>query len=417
MLYTENSLKILHRLRHLLFIPEIYRLNIWSSMNMKLYMIALTALVVLQSCSNAEARNEKRDPKTWLVSAEAKTKQSVDQVRESNPLAALFIKNGYTAYRITYNTIGADGKELVASGAVFVPDTRGPLPLLNYNHGTYFPSQERNAPSYLGHGDEISIGKLFSAAGYLVVMPDYIGYGSTKKEKHPYGAYHLIAASVTDMLRAVKEFCDKNDITLSGQNFFSGWSEGAAVSLATVKALEEDNSKEFTPTASVLNAGPYYTSGFARHVVDSKEHMRYMASYVWILRSYNRIYNINKPDSWYFKEPFASRLKNDPETYMPGDPQELFSDSFRESFSTGKETALDKAMLENDLWDWKPRSRVVFCHGDKDDYVPLFNSEKAYSSMKAKGADVSLQVFKGHTHRSSAMGYVQQLLTELQRAK
>jgi predicted esterase len=37
------------------------------------------------------------------------------------------------------------------------------------------------------------------------------------------------------MLYAVREFCDKNNIPLSGKNFFTGWSEGAAVTLATCK--------------------------------------------------------------------------------------------------------------------------------------------------------------------------------------
>jgi predicted esterase len=40
--------------------------------------------------------------------------------------------------------------------------------------------------------------------------------------------------------------------------------------------------------------------------------------------------------------------------------------------------------------------------------VPLFNSEKAYTAMKAKGADVQLNVFKGHTHTSGVYNFVQQ---------
>jgi pimeloyl-ACP methyl ester carboxylesterase len=382
---------------------------------MKVFLI-IALIAGINSCSPASARkNSDQANKPYLVSAEQKLKQTAEQVKESHTVTALFVKNGYTGYRITYKTTGTDGKELVASGAVFVPDVNGALSLLNYNHGTYFPSHERNAPSYLGTGDELSIGKLFAAAGYLVVMPDYVGYGASKKEKHPYGAYHLIAGSVIDMLRAVKEFCEKNDIPLSGKNFFSGWSEGAGVALATVKALEEDHKGEFTPTSTILNAGPYHTSGFVNHILDSKEPLRHMTSYIWILQTYNRIYNINKPTSYYFNEPTASELKKDPEAYIPRDPNELFTKSFIESYKAGKETELEKAMQANDLWNWKPKSRIVFCHGDKDDYVPLFNSEKAYNAMKAKGADVSLQVFKGATHKSSALGYVQQVFSELKK--
>ncbi len=385
---------------------------------MKLLLAIL--LIFTQACNFADAKSRgfgTGKDKPYLVSAESKEKVSAEELKQSYGPAAAFIKNGYTAYRITYNTINSDGRGVVASGALFVPDTKAALPLLNYNHGTYFPSKERNAPSYLSYGDELNIGKLFSGAGYLVLMPDYIGYGSTKNEKHPYGAYHIIAGSVIDMLKAVKEFCTKNKIELSGKNFFSGWSEGAAVALATVKALEESKKGEFTPTATVLNAGPYHTSGFIDHILEAKQPLRYMASYAWILKSYSSIYKISKPFSYYFNEPAASELDATPERYTSQDPQQLFTNTFRENYKAGKETALQQAMQANDLWNWKPQSTIVFCHGDKDEYVPLFNSEKAYNTMKSKGADVTLQIFKGQTHTSGALGYIQQLFTTFEKTK
>ena len=296
----------------------------------------------------------------------------------------------------------------MASGAVFVPDIKNPLPVLNYNHGTYFPSQEYNAPSYLHSGSELLLGKLFSGVGYLVVMPDYLGYGTTKNIKHPYGAYHVIARSVVDMLYAVKELCYKNNIALSGKNFLSGWSEGAAVALATIKELEENHKGQFTPAATVINAGPYYSSGFVHYILDAEKPLTYMSSYVWILQSYNQIYHINKPADYYFNEPAATDLKYGPEVYISHDPKKLFTETFRRNYKAGKDTALQSALKDNDLWNWKPLSKVVFCHGDKDDYVPLFNSEKAYTTMKAKGADVTLNVFKGHTHSSGIFNFVQQ---------
>ncbi|MFI5129971.1 MAG: alpha/beta hydrolase family protein [Chitinophagales bacterium] len=358
--------------------------------------------------------NERKD---WLVSAEAKDKVGVDELKQNYGQFSAYIRNGYTAYRVTYHTTNTDGKDVIASGAIFVPDTKAALPVLNYNHGTYFPSHEREAPSYLGYSYEVIMGKLFSGAGYLVVMPDYIGYGATKKEIHPYGAYHEISGSVIDMLRAVNEFCTKNKIALSGKNFFSGWSEGAAVAMATVKSLEENHKGEFTPTATVLNAGPYYSSQFVHHILDADHSLTYMNTYVWILQSYNRLYNINKPLSYYFSEPAATDLKEGPETYVSRDPQKLFTETFRNNYKTGKDTALQNALERNDLWNWKPESKIVFCHGDRDDYVPIFNSEKAYSAMKAKGADVSLQVFRGQNHSSGVFNFIREAFTNFEKAR
>ncbi|RYF95468.1 MAG: hypothetical protein EOO00_04470 [Chitinophagaceae bacterium] len=344
--------------------------------------------------------------KSKLVSAEAKSTVSAAELKQTYGQLAEYIKNGYTAYRITYHTIDVNGVEREASGAVFVPDVKTSLPLFNYNHGTIFPSQEKQAPSYLGYSYELIMGKLFSGAGYLVVMPDYLGYGTTKDMEHPYGAYHEIARSVKDMLEAVGDFCKQRNILLSGKHFFSGWSEGAAVALATVKSLEEQDNKNFIPTASVVNAGPYYSSAFVHHILDADNQLKHMNTYAWILQSYNSVYRINRPLNYYFKEPAAAALEKGPEVNIARDPQTLFTSDFINNYKEGKDTALQQALMRNDLWDWKPASTVVLCHGDKDEYVPIFNSQKAYEAMKTRGADVTLNVFKGKGHSGGVMEFL-----------
>lgn len=379
--------------------------------------IAIILMLTGLACHPREQENKLAFNRDRLVSSEAKEKISSAELKQTYGQLADYIKNGYTAYRITYNTSNTNGKEIVASGAIFVPDITTALPLFNYNHGTYFPSQEKEAPSYLGFSYELIMGKLYAGAGYLVVMPDYTGYGASKNIAHPYGAYHEIAGSVIDMLYAVKEFCTKQGITLSGKNFFSGWSEGAAVALATVKSLEEDHKGEFSPTATVLNAGPYYSSGFVHHILDARQPLKHINTYVWILQSYNSLYKINRPLNYYFNEPAATDLQKGPEMSIPRDPQELFTERFISNYKSGKDTALENALVKNDLWNWKPGSKIVFCHGDKDDYVPLFNSEKAYSAMKAKGADVTLQVFKGANHSSGVLNFVRVAFNYFEKAR
>lgn len=380
--------------------------------------MTLLLSLLLEACQAGEARKEgKQVIREWLVSAESKETANATELRSRYGQLASYIRNGYTAYTIRYNTTGLDGSVLVASGAIFVPDIQQAVPLMNYNHGTYFPSQEQEAPSYIGYGYEVMMGKLFASAGYLVVMPDYIGYGSTKDKPHPYGAYHEIGGSVIDMLRAVKEFVEKKEIRLSGKNFYCGWSEGAAVSLATVKLLENSHPGEFTPTTSVLNAGPYFSSGFVHHVLDATRPLKYMKTYAWILQSYNAVYNIGRPLSYYFREPAAGALKEGPGAYIPQEPHKLLTEEFRNNYRSGKDTALRNAFLRNDLWNWEPSSKVVFCHGDRDDYVPLFNSEKAYHTMKAKGADVELKVFKGQDHSSGVLQFVREAFENFEAAK
>jgi pimeloyl-ACP methyl ester carboxylesterase len=376
------------------------------------------AILLMLTSFACQSRATKYHTREKLVSADAKEKVTAAELKNNYGQLASYIQNGYTAYTITYNTRNADGTKIVASGAIFVPDINSPLPLFNYNHGTIFPSQEKQAPSYIGYSYEIIMGKLFAGAGYLVVMPDYPGYGASKSAAHPYGSYHEIGTTVIDMLDAVKEFCQKQNIILSGKNFFSGWSEGAAVALGTVQALEKEQRKDFKPTLTVVNAGPYYTSGFVYHVIDAGQPLTYMNSYAWILQSYNAVYRINKPLNYYFTEPAATDLeKKGPETFIPRDPEQLFTKTFIENYKAGHETLLQDALEKNDLWNWKPESKIVFCHGDRDDYVPLFNSQKAYTAMKEKGADVTLRIFKGQNHSGGILDFVKVIYEQFEAAR
>src|SRR5687767_1097230 len=102
---------------------------------MRLIMAIVLTLTGLD-CHPKEPANHPLIIKDRLVTAEVKNKSSADALKQSYGQLATYIKNGYTAYRITYNTTNTDGKEIVASGAIFVPDTKTAMPLFNYNHGT-----------------------------------------------------------------------------------------------------------------------------------------------------------------------------------------------------------------------------------------------------------------------------------------
>lgn len=380
-------------------------------MKIKPFYISVLMSLILSAGSAAEASPAialKHSQTPYLVSFEKKFTFSETQLKSMAAIASQYIRNGFSAYRITYRTVDVDGKEVIASGAILVPDGKQPLPLMNYNHGTLFPGNERSAPGYLSqYNSEVLLGGLFSAMGYLVVMPDYIGYGSTKDLKHPYCAYNFIAITCIDMLRAAKEFCDSLDLTLNNKNFFTGWSEGGGVALAVVKTIEEKFANEFTVTAAAPMAGAYYISGFAEHVINSPQDFPYINSYAWVLTSYNWLYNINKPLSYYYNEPYATRLLNNPDATVPLKPGALFTETFIKNYSAGTDAELKKALLQNDLWNWKPKAKIVLCHGEKDNYVPFFNSTKVYEAMKAKGADVTLAAYPGKGHSNALPQYLQ----------
>lgn len=81
------------------------------------------------------------------------------------------------AFRLEYLTTDAEGAEVLASGLVGVPvKTAGARsPVLGYQHATLFRDAE--APSNNAVPAELAV--VFASLGFVVVAPDYVGYGTS----------------------------------------------------------------------------------------------------------------------------------------------------------------------------------------------------------------------------------------------
>jgi dipeptidyl aminopeptidase/acylaminoacyl peptidase len=127
---------------------------------------------------------------------------------------------------------------------------------------------------------------------------------------------------------------------------------------------------------------------------------------VWVLRTYDRVYALNRPYSFYYQEPYATQLQANPFSDVPSQASQLFATSFRQAVLNSSDAALDKALADNDIYDWKPTAPLALFHGTADDYVPFFNSQDAYDAMQKRGAtQVELHAIQGGNHFSSATAY------------
>ena len=68
-------------------------------------------------------------------------------------------------------------------------------------------------------------------------MPDYLGLGSSPSYQG-YGHARSEATCVVDALRAGRSLCASNNVTLNGQLFLTGYSEGGQVTMAAHRELE-----------------------------------------------------------------------------------------------------------------------------------------------------------------------------------
>ena len=353
-------------------------------------------------------------PTGTLISSSLISDIPAAQVRSSykgvNAVPQSLLLNGVRTYRLEYSTTNTDGTRIKASGAVIIPAiVTKDMPMLSMQHGTIQGSND--APSNFGPGSDVyKFGPMFASQGYITVAPDYIGYGASENVPHPYEHRNSLATASLDMLRATRDFLTQNRVSWDKRVFLTGYSEGGYATMALQKKIEEETSNEFKLVASSCGAGAYDKPAFMRQILNERtagdagtNHL-----YLWVLLTYDRIYGLNRPMTYYFKEPYASQVaaagKN---ANINVSLNTTFTDRFKKGVNDGTDTAFLRAMQDNDIHDWKPRTPTQLYHGDADQTVLYLNSKNTYIAMQKRGAtNVKLMTLRGANHGSAAPGYI-----------
>jgi pimeloyl-ACP methyl ester carboxylesterase len=362
------------------------------------------------ACSSDDDKVLTREENQYLLASTFIKDVSKEDISRINPLLSAYARNNVKAYRITYKTKNTDGAEITASGAVLVPVTAQPVSMISVQHGTI--SSDASAPSNFGEGSEAAtFGSVFGSMGYIISYPDYIGYGASKDLPHPYEHRASLASSTLDMLRAVKELMkEQTEVQWNNKLYIAGYSEGGYATMSLQKKIEEEASSEFNLKASSCGAGAYDKTAFMKYVINSSVSSvaSYNSLYLWVMLTYDRIYKLNKPKAYYFKEPFAAQIeKLGYENRINVSFNTILNDSFKTAVNTGSDTGFIAAIGDNDVYDWKPRTPTRLFHGDADPLVFYFNSVNAEAAMKKRGAaDVQLITIPGGTHSSSITAFL-----------
>ncbi|MDX1285347.1 MAG: hypothetical protein R3182_10050, partial [Draconibacterium sp.] len=106
------------------------------------------------------------------------------------------VDNGVIIYKITYNTT-FNGESKLASGLVCVPSGTGTYPILSYQNGTN--TLHNNAPSVNPDNELYLLLEFMASTGFIVSIPDYLGFGVADDMFHPYLHKESTVQSVTDM--------------------------------------------------------------------------------------------------------------------------------------------------------------------------------------------------------------------------
>lgn len=330
--------------------------------------------------------------------------QVISLLQQSNifpSYASQLVRYGVKAVKIEYKTVNVNNENITASGLILIPETSNRVPVLSFQHGTIFTESE--APSYY-QSEFTEMLTIMASTGYAILVPDYIGYGSSSQIAHPYEHRLSLATACRDMIRAGYEyFIVAPGYNLSSKLFLAGYSEGGFATMSLFKQLQEENSIELPVAGVSVGAGAYNKTQFAKWITAQNSPSTFINYFIWVMLTYNSIYSdLQRPVSHYINSPWAEQIvSNGPFAQIESNPSVLFQSNFVESISNESDEAFFAALSDNDCFNWKPLSPLLMIHGTADELVPIFNSQTAYNAMVANGSEniAFTQVIDG-THNS-----------------
>lgn len=322
------------------------------------------------------------------------------------------LKYDITIYKIEYKT-NYLGSEITASGLIGIPTTGEEVPILSFQHGTIAANDD--APT---QSDDGLFYASFASLGYISLIPDFIGFGSSSHIIHPYYHEESTATAVIDMIRAAEEFVVDHNINSSGKLFLAGYSEGGYATMVTHKMIEEKYANEFELMASAPASGGYDLIGMKDYFVNlDTYHQPFYLAYISL--SLAQVNDWNTLLSDIFNEPYASSIPslfdgsksgsqiNDA---LSSDLSALLVEDFRlHSDSNPKYTDLMSELMTNSPIDWQPNHPMYMYHGTADITVPYQNSVSSYEQLLEGGASSDIITFtplEEATHSSGVAPYV-----------
>lgn len=307
---------------------------------------------------------------------------------------------GATLYKVAYLTPNVQGMPSVATGMVAVPSgLAGAAPLLSASHGT--ETRRVDVPSSPDYSFFTAVDSLFvCSGGYVTVGADYLGLGGSPG-MHPFIHASSEATAGIDMLRASKTVCDGLGVSLSGQLFIAGYSQGGHAAMAIHRDLERYHSGEFDIAACAPMAGPYDVSGTMLPTIlaDERQLSPFVVYLPYTILSWDLAYGILPSLSEAVQAPYDSQLPGlfDMEhtadqimAALPPVARDVLKPEFLAAVTSDPQHPVNVAARANDVYDWKPVAPVKLYHGKADTTVPYTNAEVAYARMLALGAPVEL---------------------------
>jgi len=317
------------------------------------------------------------------------------QYPEIDEISDQFI-SGVDVYKIVYYT-EFQGETVKASGLVCLPTTSGTYPVLSYQNGTN--TLHEAAPSVDYDGELFSMLEMMSSTGFIVTIPDYLGFGESDDMFHPYLHKESTVQTVTDMLKAVDEFIDsKDEINTDHDLYIAGYSQGGWATMAVQEQLNAQNSTNFNLKASACGAGPYNLVTINEYITGLEEYtMPYFLGYI-----FNSYINLGMTTTYdeVFQQPYSGlipTLYDGTKTGVEINAQltnvvaDLFTSEYLSGWNTNATFSPVVDYLEtNSIEAWATTTPTMLLHGTADELVTPIVTDNLYNDFISEGVSSSL---------------------------
>lgn len=305
---------------------------------------------------------------------------------------------GVDVFRVIYQTHFRD-EPITASSLVCIPRGETLFPMVSFQNGTN--TCHFNAPSENYEDFIYTLIALMAGNGYIITVPDYIGFGESDHMLHPYMHRESSNNSVIDLLKATRDLLKQNSIE-SGHNgdlYLMGYSQGGWASLSVLDYLEDNPIPGFYPVATACGAGAYDLLEMAQYISQLEEYPTpFFIPYFIESRRQNEIMEVDL--GIYFNEPYVSSIpglfdgnycNSEINSEFTASISDFFTLELIEHFEDGEAfLSLREELTNNSVIPWNLQSKLHLYHSIGDNSIPYTQTEKCYNEFLGLGASSEL---------------------------
>ena len=298
-------------------------------------------------------------------------------------------------YVFNYPSFDPFGKPCTLSGTItvnksLIKENKPFNGILLYNHFTIYATTQ--APSR--GAVEFPTGA--SLTDFIVVSPDYYGFGVTEKQPQAYCISRANGRASLDAYLAAKRLIEDFKVKKNDDFVIAGYSEGGQTTMGVLREISQRH-PEIKVKRAFAGDGPYDINSMFDAITKGETEMP--STVCNLLYAYNHFFRLGYDIHDYLKDPVAKNFDDwflskqnkrralDEELIKTKKTSDLLTDAFLDA-NNPMSLKFKAAFREDALTSgWTPRSDfdVMLFHDTKDDVVPVENFYAMSKFLKANG--------------------------------